>query len=297
MNSFPLEIIDHIIYFTVNKVSQLSLINKYFNYQVRRIRITSNNKYPYISGGNLLSLPNLTKLKFSYKFDKIDRKLAKCSKLTYLDVFANDGITNEDISRLTSLISLRPNDLITNISHLTNLTALNLDANCSITSISNLTALRHLVLDNNRHIEGDQLTSLINLKTLMLNKCRAVTDGHISDLTGLTHLDLSGNYRITNQGIFSLTNLVNLNVNSNISNVASLPNLTKLILLHNELLNDERISTLTNLEHLLMNSWITINGIKNLPQLKVIEFSNYHYHKFSDEDIRRLRRNIEIRRK
>lgn len=31
MNYFPAEIIDHIIYFTKNKVIELSSVNKYFN--------------------------------------------------------------------------------------------------------------------------------------------------------------------------------------------------------------------------------------------------------------------------
>lgn len=47
------EIIDHVIYFTGNTVTELSLINKYFNFQVRRIRITSNDNYPYIKNVNL----------------------------------------------------------------------------------------------------------------------------------------------------------------------------------------------------------------------------------------------------
>ena len=62
MDYYPKEIIDHILYFTKNKVSDLSLVNKYFNNNVARIRITSNENYPKFRTRNLVQLSNITAL-------------------------------------------------------------------------------------------------------------------------------------------------------------------------------------------------------------------------------------------
>lgn len=62
----PVEIFDHIIYFTTNKVTDLSLICKYFDKVCKSIRITDNENYPYFQDEHLKQLPNLTSLNLSF---------------------------------------------------------------------------------------------------------------------------------------------------------------------------------------------------------------------------------------
>lgn len=63
MFTLPAELINIILYFTSNPVTELSLISKYFDYHTKRIRITGNIKYR-IRDEHLPLLPNLTDLFF-----------------------------------------------------------------------------------------------------------------------------------------------------------------------------------------------------------------------------------------
>lgn len=56
MFHLPKELVDHIISFTVGSVFELCLVNKYFNDNCKRIRITSNKKYPDLTDKNLKQL-------------------------------------------------------------------------------------------------------------------------------------------------------------------------------------------------------------------------------------------------
>lgn len=76
-------------------------MNKYFNDNVKKIRITSNKKYPGIKDEHLSSLHNLTELiingSMGYKIT--DREISCLTNLTVLE--ANRIITNDGISNLT----------------------------------------------------------------------------------------------------------------------------------------------------------------------------------------------------
>lgn len=101
MDYYPREIIDHILYFTVNKVFDLSLVNKYFNDNVKKVRITNNRNYPRIKDENLKKLPNLTVLNLYRNKLITNEGLSSLTKLTSLNLGYNTIITNEAISNLT----------------------------------------------------------------------------------------------------------------------------------------------------------------------------------------------------
>ena len=60
--NLPNELIDHVIYFTNNKVFDLCLVCRYFNNNCKRISVLSNDKYPNIKDINLKKLVHLTSL-------------------------------------------------------------------------------------------------------------------------------------------------------------------------------------------------------------------------------------------
>lgn len=187
----PTELIDNIIYFTENKVTELSLINKYFNSNVKKIRINSNIKYPKMTPDHL-PLPNLTELDLSfhstwldyhtigYKYPEhtkfTDQHLSKLTDLTSLDLSMNRIISNDGISSLTNLIKL----------NLAN------NSNISIEGISMLTNLVDIGLSANHQI--DDISSFVNLIALNTNGGSLKFSDVIKQLPNLRGLNYSGDH-------------------------------------------------------------------------------------------------------
>lgn len=209
------EIIDHILYFTDNSVFDLCLVNKYFNINVKKIRITNNKKYPEMKDEHLASLPNLTELDCtsegtsdiihllvpnlpSEKLKITNYGISKLTQLLILKLGSNDVINKEGISCLTNLktLDIAGNRIITNdgISNLTKLINLNLACNDSITSIKGLTGLKTLNLSCNRNITNEDISGLTNLQVLNLNYNHMISD--ISSLNNLKVIYLKGNLHI-----------------------------------------------------------------------------------------------------
>ena len=156
----PNELFDLIIYFTKNPVAKLSLVNKYFNHQVRRIRITSNKNYPNIKDEHLSQLPNLVELDLGeyYGF------AAGQSKKQYSN--NRKDITDNGLSNLT------------------NLTKLNLSYNNTITDkgLYNLSNLTSLCLHGNTKVTNKSLSNLPNLINLDLSECESILSFEIGEI-------------------------------------------------------------------------------------------------------------------
>jgi Leucine-rich repeat (LRR) protein len=219
-NIFPLEIIDYILYFTKNSVFELSQVNKYFNQNVKKMRITNNQNYPLITNEHFKQLPNLAILKLSQICNKIDyNKLAELPNLT--ELHCNRLMMDEHISHLSKLKSLNLcfNDRITNkgVSKLINLTFLDLFGTNEVTyeGISTLTNINCLGLSSNPSIDNGGLVKLTQLKMLDLSHNQIIQDDTLSKLTNLIHLRLSYNKMITEKGISTLTNLTSLDLSYN----------------------------------------------------------------------------------
>lgn len=290
MDRLPVELVNHCIYFTDNPVAELSLVNKYFNNNVKGIRITSNEDYPAMTDEHLPDLPNLTKLDLKGNQGISDEGVTQLGKLTFLELgfhlnFMRGNtksiMTDQSLSTLTSLTSLNLNydKYITDkgISKLVNLVSLSLVENSvRITNegISNLTNLQTLQIETNSSFDLSklsQLTSLslsdnanvisfrylVNLRKLRLRYNKIISDEQISALTNLEELDLSFNNKITS--IKHFTKLKTLN------------------LFCNDLISDHHISTLTNLEELDLSDNYTITGqaLQHLPCLKIVKLCYY----------------------
>lgn len=195
-NVFPIELIDHVIYFTRNKVIELCQINKYINKVGKMIRITDSEKYPFIEDRNLKELINLT-------------AVDSCK----ISITGLHSIRNLTCLRLKFTNQINDQELI----GLTNLTALNLSLNYIITinSIERLPNLLILSLSDNSGLTNEDIRKLTKINDLDLHNNEQITDDGISQLINLTKLDLSYNYEITNKGISNLTNLVSLNLSGN----------------------------------------------------------------------------------
>lgn len=124
--NLPVELID--IYFTSNPTTELSLVNTYFNINVKRIKILSNENYLNIKGDHIKQLPNLTHLNLICNdyitlnnlislslFENIikDNEISNLTELRRLDLRFKIQITNAGISNLTNL-TLDHNSLIKN---------------------------------------------------------------------------------------------------------------------------------------------------------------------------------------
>lgn len=194
-----LEIIDHIIYFTKNKVTELCLVCKYFNQVCKKIRITSNEKYPNIKDENFAELSNLTTITTS-RWDNsrkiTNRGISLLFNLTDLNLSGNRKITIDGIKLLSNLVSLRLgyNSRVTDncLIQLTKLTTLNLTDNDNITdkSIKLLTGLTSLNLTFNHNISDDGISQLTNLTSLV--NCGRITYNCARRLPNLTSVSIYG---------------------------------------------------------------------------------------------------------
>jgi hypothetical protein len=142
----------------------LCQISKYFNINVKRIRITSTRKiHVRINDEQLKLLPNLTELSLFYNIVASDNGISKLINLTDLDLRGNRLITDNGIKSLTNLINLNliNNENITDegIKNLTNLTTLSLNGSNKITDqgINHLTKLQFITLHSPCNIIIDNL--------------------------------------------------------------------------------------------------------------------------------------------
>jgi hypothetical protein len=176
----------------------------------------------------------------SYITDSTLKHLSKC--ITELDLYCNHYITDDGLSQLASLKTLKLwyNSTIAGygITKLTNLETLVLTINTRITnaSIYMLTNLKTLILTNNDNITDAGISKLINLRTLAYSPPYLlkddgfyrsyVTDDSISRLTNLTKLEIGKAKFITDKSIIHLTNLTSLSIRN--QNTVTLESLTRL---------------------------------------------------------------------
>lgn len=178
------EIADLCIYFTENPIYELSLVSKYWNENVKKIRITSNKSYPGMKDEHLSQLPNLTELDLSTSYKKSMQRMLQSF---HRSGFRKDNITDQGIADLINLktLNLSSNHSITNqgISKLTNLTSLDVSYNHSITEqgISGLTNLTSLDFCFNYGILINEMSHLTNLRTINLNFYSSKSE-HIQNL-------------------------------------------------------------------------------------------------------------------
>lgn len=210
----PPEIADHILYFTQNKVTELSQVCKYFNNNVKKIRITSNRNYRNISDQNLKELPNLIQFELENNFRITNEGVSKLTNLLSLNLSCNTVITNQGISTLHKLKYLDLNIFLKRCSkYNTNPSwyyILNWNFKITDRGISRLTNLTSLILSSNRHITDDGITNLTNLTRLDLGCNDKITDNGIIGLTNLTFINLERNHKITDNVIRSLLKLVKI---------------------------------------------------------------------------------------
>lgn len=213
MLSLPLELVDHILYFTQNKVTELCLVCKYFNNNIKQIRILSNEKYPGVKDEqHLKELPNLTSL-YLFESEITNKGLLNLPNLAGLGLSDGSLITDEGILSLTKLSSL---DLFNNasltdkgISSLTNLSSLSLlNSNITNNGIKTLTNLTELNIMDMPKINDEGIKDLVNLKMFDMGFDNTITNiSHLTNLTSLCVCDL-----VTNDQISSLVNLTRLDI-------------------------------------------------------------------------------------
>lgn len=282
MLQLPGDILNHILYFTENKVIELCQVCKYFDKHCKEIRITDNENYPDIRVRNLVMCPNITRLNLE---DNL--------------LIINKGL--KELKFLTTLI-LKKNVCITDISSLPQLRNLDLQWNTVITDIriSGLTNLKSLNLRGNRLITNKGVVNLVGLEILILSEDSPINDEGISNLTNLQILHIEGN-NIKGKGLINLTNLTNLHLSvssiedDNVSHlvnlkhlklldsritdntVKNLTGLTSLDLYRDRIVTDEGISNLINLQTLHVNAKITDRGLVNLINLTKLDFYDAGY--------------------
>lgn len=149
MNNLPLELVDHILYFTTNRINVLNKVNKYFDKKIFEIKL-----------GNSINFDNFKEL----------------SKLTELDLKSNYrfGFGNKFSVSITNNI----------LAELDNLISLDLSYNRTITDISTLTNLEKLILEGNYIITADHLVGLNKLKHIdggKIDKMKLIPKGFCLD--------------------------------------------------------------------------------------------------------------------
>jgi len=102
----PNEIKHYIISFTKDKLTDLSLIDRYFNDNCKIVRITNNDKYPKLRNENLKELINLDTLNLTFNHIITDEGIKELNNITCLNLSWNEMITNQGISKLFNLKSL-----------------------------------------------------------------------------------------------------------------------------------------------------------------------------------------------
>lgn len=269
------ELIDHIIYFTTNSVSDLSLVNKYFNDNVKKIRIISNKDYPKMKNEYLQSLPNLTELYLPGGYVINYQGIRYLKNLKILDLTCtrspDERITDSDLSKITSLthLGLSYNRIITDegISGLTNLTFLDLaGTTISDRGIMNLNKLEFIRLSGNTMVTNDGLARLSSLTDLNLYSNDKITFNE--SMYRLKKLTLGYNFIILDDELSKLTNLEILDLE------------------FNKIITDKGVSNLVNLKDLFVNDLITNEGISNLTNLRSLALGNNTIISNIDKNIR-----------
>lgn len=273
MDALPTELVDHILYFTENDVSELCSLNKYINYSCKVIRVNDNLKRPDLDDKHLEYLINMETLylhdnRSIISHDGIPKIITDHVSLTRLDI-TNKGLFK--LSNLTSL-DLSGNSTITDqgISKLFALTNLNLSGNKYITNqgILLLTNLVSLNLKRNNNITDEGISKLINLVSLNISFNETITDQGISNLTNLTSLNLQVNVKITNQGLENLNNITSLNLSG--ANC----------LYRNPLITNEGLHNLYSLVDLDLSFNRTITKLPDYIKLETINLYNNDYFPF-----------------
>lgn len=195
-----------------------------------------------ITGIGLINLSGLQKLSLGWNENITDENLVGLSQLTSLDIGSNPVITGCSFGKLVHLRSLcleenrwSREEAIPNkfLYTLTNLTGLSIRSEYSgmDDNISLLVNLKSLKLGPNKKITNKGLSTLSNLRELSLGYNESDLNGSISLLVNLTSLKLGSNKKITIDCLSQLTNLTSLELgaNKNIANecLSRLTNLVK----------------------------------------------------------------------
>ena len=243
---------------------------------------------------------NLTKL--SIYSSLFIPELKKLTKISNLDFFNNNKISDTDISHLTKLseLTIGRNKSITDkgLSVHTNLKKLHLYRN-KITSlgIRELTNLISLKIEYNLYIKDDALFLLSNLTQLHIVYSPEITNAGIEKLINLRDLKLIGNININDNGIKKLTNISTLFINNNTTitekGLKKLINITDLTIINstiegtvlNSLTNirvlhiglrhnviSENIQNLSNLIYLTCDDYVLTHNIRQMPNVQYINY-------------------------
>jgi Leucine-rich repeat (LRR) protein/Flp pilus assembly protein TadD len=146
--------------------------------------------------------------------------------------------------------------------------------------ISSLTNLRTLVLQNNQITDISSLRSLTNLYALDLEKNKIADISPLSSLTNLAYLNLNNNQITDLNSLRSLAKLTVLHLSNNqfrdSSVLSSFTNLRTLDLSNNKITDISFIQSIANLTDLtLENNQITdISSLRSLNNLKTLTLNN-----------------------
>jgi len=178
-----------------------------------------------------IQLINITSLNINYNTTITDEELSKLTNIKILHLHYNEIITNKSLDKLIHLKELYiPNNtnikyinqnlhhldisgssLITNnnVEKLTNLISLCLAHNVLIhdSALSKLTKLESLNLNNNYNITDHSLVNLINLKRLIIDKNTNITHEAVSKLINLNWISMAFNNKIKIQDLIHLNKL------------------------------------------------------------------------------------------
>lgn len=154
------------------------------------------------TASNLHALPTLfalQELDLRRATDAHITYLARCSNLESLDLSQSDSITNQGVSNLSALTSLRT------------LRILGCHSITDLTPLSHLVKLRDLTLDSCSDLfDLRPLARLTTLQTLSFDGCDSLTDDSLqalSNLFALQSLDLSDCALLSNNGLSALSEL------------------------------------------------------------------------------------------
>lgn len=211
--------------------------------------------------------PHLIKLDLRYNklVNKINLPNLKYLNISWYNHPRNSALTNDELLKLTNLISLKAcnSTIVHSLSTLTNLTHLDINraANNNTLITTHLTKLTYLSLGSQYH----SISTLTNLTSLHFDRC-VVQPGELNLLTNLTYLDAYC---------------------TNINDVSTLVNLEVLDTRSSDI---QDISMLTNLEVLDIDDDRLAKYVDHLPKLRTLyvndEYSNINYKRIPSTLIR-----------
>ena len=216
---------------TINKLSDLTILDIVSKNQIKKYRIRPDTSCD-------IEIRNRKPNYLNY-YEPCNNILLQLTNLKKI-YFIEGTISKTNVQKLNNLISV---SITESMRYELN------NGNFYIRDLSSLPNLKSLIVKAVNKFDNSILSHLANLNKLNVSGCNSMTDLGLKKLINLTSLKLSSNKNFTNEGISHLTNLKTLYLDneSHITITANMTTITKLILCEYQ---RSKIFFLTNLINL-----------------------------------------------